>query len=333
MNTQLGGSIGAILVPLDGSTFAEAGLERALQLAEATRARLHLVQVRTLLSGPEPGPGDEPARTIEEAVEAYLGRTAERAAAHLGHPVLHALLRDRKAERAYGGPSRVGIARLLSAYARRHAIELIVLTTHGRGGFSRAWLGSVADALVRRSPVPLLLVRVPEPRAGPPAPFRRVLIPIDASTDADLVIRPARAVASAGATFTLLRVVAPTYEQGRAYSPGRLQTEGGAVAVLENAAMRELEDIASRMHDGVTRIRLATPVARDAARAILQTADAEGVDLIALTTRGRKGLARSVLGSVADKVVRGAECSVLVANPGGRKSLLATEPAEPLDER
>lgn len=316
--------VGAILVPLDGSAFAEGALKRAVQLAEATGARIDVVQVRTLLGGAE-GEAEKAgaAHTIEQATENYLRLTADRVAAQVGRPVQHALLRDRRAEREYGGPSRVGIARLLGAYARRHAIDLIVLTTHGRGGFSRAWLGSVADALIRRSPVPLLLERAAEPGGGSTAAFRRVLIPLDGSAESELAIPAAQAIASTAATINLLRAVPPTYGDGKPYVPGRLQSEGPAVSVLEGAALTELEEVASRLGDGLARIRLATPVAHDPARAILDTADAEGIDLIAITTRGRRGLTRSALGSVADKVVRGAKCSVLVCSPGHRRSAIA----------
>jgi nucleotide-binding universal stress UspA family protein len=87
-------------------------------------------------------------------------------------------------------------ARAIVSYARDHAIDLVVLGTHGRTGFSHALLGSVAERVVRTAPCPVLTVPSPErrqetPVAARPEP-RRCLV-CAGSTD-DLVCEHCRAI-------------------------------------------------------------------------------------------------------------------------------------------
>src|SRR5512134_3053042 len=146
-----------ILVPLDGSGLAELAVPVAAGLAQRAEAQMRLVHVHVPISAePIHVEGlpviDERMRSQRrEHEQAYLVGASRRLAG--GVAVSTALI---------DGP----VAAALTAEAERSGAELIVMTTHGRGGFERAWLGSVADALVRTSPVPLLLVR-PEPGTVP----------------------------------------------------------------------------------------------------------------------------------------------------------------------
>jgi nucleotide-binding universal stress UspA family protein len=190
------------------------------------------------------------------------------------------------------------------------------MTTHGRGPLSRFWLGSVATELVQCSPVPVLLVRPKEglpDLAADPAP-RRILIPLDGSPLGEGVIPVAVAVGTlSGAAYRLLRVVPPVPSSGGGL--GELGAGTPTVAdQLRAEASGYLADLTART-PGLT--AAATHVAVDwpPAVAVLAEADANGIDLIALETRGRSGLVRALLGSVADKVVRGATVPVLLQRP------------------
>ena len=103
----------------------------------------------------------------------------------------------------------MAVASALAAHARASHAQLVVLTTHGRGGFERAWLGSVADEMSRVSPVPILLVR-PEP-AKAPGRFRRILVPLDGSPLAEAILDHAIRIArlEPEAEIVLLDVVQP----------------------------------------------------------------------------------------------------------------------------
>ncbi len=163
----------------------------------------------------------------------------------------------------------------------------------------------------------MLLVR---PKEGPPdlaadpAP-RRILIPLDESPFGERIIPLAVAVATlSGAETRLLRVVPPvlTSSGGRR---GELGADSPTVAdQLRAEASCYLAGLAART-SGLSAAATHAAVGWPPAVAILADADANGIDLIALETRGRSGLAKVLLGSVADKVVRGAAVPVLLQRP------------------
>jgi nucleotide-binding universal stress UspA family protein len=93
--------------------------------------------------------------------------------------------------------------------------------------------------------------------------------------------------------------------------------EEQAIEAGREAAHRYLESIATRLRAAGRLVEPCIVLHHDPARAILRESAARGVDLVALATHGRGGLARVRLGSVADKVVRAAPCPTLVARPRG----------------
>jgi nucleotide-binding universal stress UspA family protein len=142
-------AIDNILVTLDGSELSERVLAAAADLAEATGATLTLGHVvfSKVIIGTSLSPHD-PAdlEVVTERVKAYLERTADRLRQE-GLAVQTRITRD-----DWAAP---GIARM----AREVDADLIAIATHGHGGLKRAVLGSVADKVLRSSPLPLLVVR------------------------------------------------------------------------------------------------------------------------------------------------------------------------------
>ena len=196
------------------------------------------------------------------------------------------------------------------------AADLVVMTTHGRGPVSRALLGSVADELVRRCPVPVLLVRSDEtlPDLHQEPSVTRVLIPLDRSPTSEQILGPAMQLGSVlGASYTFLHVV-PTGE--------RLTTKAGADqwAGLNRSwqeheaaeSLAYLERFAQCFRAPPVEVRTRVVISPHVASAVVEEARAESCDLIALATHGRGGFKRLLLGSVADKVLRCAPCPVLV---------------------
>ena len=159
----------SILVPLDGSQFAEQALPPALSIANRAGATLEVVQVHVLYAFQEPACSWSPFDPTEDALfkeheQAYLDAVVRRLEKTASVPVTSALM---------GGLIVDGILER----ARTKPADLIVMTTHGRGRISRFWLGSVAVELVRHGPTPILLVRPQENSTDrPPEPtFRRIL--------------------------------------------------------------------------------------------------------------------------------------------------------------
>ena len=323
-----------ILVPLDGSAFSAGALPAAAAIARRRRAPLHLVAVYTPMVVPLPFPGgpEYDTRFDEEQRDAHrqaLRRYADRLREESGVAATWAVIDGDPAE-------------ALAAEAKAQGAELLVLTTHGAGGFERAWLGSVADELVRRSPAPLLLIRpagagdrtaedasavlAPVADAGQPPlaneggsyAFRRVLVPLDGSPLAEEILAPALdLVASDDATFVLLRVVPVPRTEAPDERTFWMPREERAIEGARREAHAYLEGVAARLRAAGRPAEPCIVLHHDPARAIIQESGARGVDLVAIGTHARAGLARLRLGSVADKVVRGAPCPTLVARPRG----------------
>jgi nucleotide-binding universal stress UspA family protein len=296
----------SLLVPLNGEPLGEHALPLALGIARRAGAEVRVVHVRTPLDlayGPELFPRDEglDAR-LRRQQQAYLEDVVRRVAMISSVRVTPILVEGRSVIEALCETASAGT-------------DLVVMATHGRGALGRLWFGSVADVLRRRLAVPLLLVRgydAPADLAADPA-VRHVLLPLDGSERAEQVLEPALTLGTlTGADHTLLRVVTPQPDYARGY--------GGPVTMRPPSGQAEAWDYLRRVADrlGGQSLRAHPCVVVDgqaAARVILRYARAHEVDLIALATRGRGGLARLLRGSVAERVVRGASVPVLVVRP------------------
>jgi nucleotide-binding universal stress UspA family protein len=281
-----------ILVPLDGSPLAEQALPLALAVAKRAKADLRLVRVQ------EPRPVESP----QAADQAYLDTVAGRLRDAAGVPVATALL---------DGP----VEAALCDHARTVKCSLMVLTTHGRGPISRFWMGSTTDELLRHTCVPLLIHR---PTADSPVSatadfrFHRILVPLDGSDVAEEVLGPAAEMARImGASLTLLRVVEPVplvAPDGMVYTPPAI--DPSLMDELTSQARKYVDHVAARWQGEGLSVETRV-ISNDLSAAAVLDAAVDH-DLIALATHGRSRIARLFLGSVADKVVRGAHCPVLV---------------------
>jgi nucleotide-binding universal stress UspA family protein len=217
------------------------------------------------------------------------------------------------------------VAEALHGHTVAAHADLVVMTTHGRGPLARAWLGSVADVLIRHLQLPVLLVRPQEGAAEPDQPpaLGHILIPLDGSPLAEQVLEPALALGSlTNARYTLLRVIpplilgtyAPTYPPAGGYEDLLERLEAAHRQDCQDAQAylgRVAKDLRARGADVVTRVG----VHDQPAVAILEEAKAHPDGVVALATHGRSGLPRLFLGSVADKVVRGSTGPVLIYRP------------------
>jgi nucleotide-binding universal stress UspA family protein len=299
-----------IFVPLDGSPFAEQALPLALGLARRAEAVLHVahvhVPVAPLYAGNELAADAPLDFQVWEQEYVYVQEVVKR---------LKAVARLRVTSTVLDGP----IAESLAEQAVAADADLLVMTTHGRGPLSRFWLGSVADKLVRLAPMPLLLLRPPE---GPPdlsqEPLpRRILIPLDGSELAEQVLEPALALGRlAQADYTLLGVIESASVPEYAIA-GHLLEEREDVAILPQQAKVQayLDRVADRLRGRSLHVQTRVIRNQPPAVAILKEAHRHPGGLIALATHGRRGLKRMLLGSIADKVIRGATPPVLVYRP------------------
>jgi nucleotide-binding universal stress UspA family protein len=209
------------------------------------------------------------------------------------------------------------VGQTLARYVQELGIDLVVMATHGRGGVQRAWLGSVADHLVRHLVIPVLLVRPPEGRASTaPTPGHQILVPLDGSPLAEEVLRPAEALGRLWqAELCLVQVVRPVLRVVDLAAPLPTAYDDELTAVRRTQAQDYLDDVAAGLRARGLRATIAAVVGWHPAQTILDLARPERVALVALATHGRGGLRRWALGSVADKLVRGADVPVLVQRP------------------
>ncbi len=302
--------LSTILVPLDGSPFAERALPYATTLARTAHARLLLL--RAVLAHPLPGTDPALAQlTAVQHAEAALAAVAER------------LRRDGLAvdTAVYYDEAATAIA---DAAHYRHA-DLIVMSTHGRTGLGRWLYGSVADRVLRRAEVPVLLIPATCERVWAGAGALRVLVPLDGSAFAEEALAPAEALATGREMVLLLVQVveppAPIVADGASYIPPF--DEETAVALATQYLKRLADSLLAR----VRTVEIHTAVGEPAA-CIAQAARAHQADVIAMATHGRSGLARLVLGSVATGVLARASTPLLLVRPVAvREAARVTPPA------
>jgi nucleotide-binding universal stress UspA family protein len=197
-------------------------------------------------------------------------------------------------------------AETLLEIARDERVSLISMSTHGRTGIPRWVFGSMAEKMLRASPVPLLLVRSFRPdREGKP---------VSAAAES----RPARILVPIGAGESSQEVIPAAMELARAFGAHLLVLnvcEGHPQCCVP---VPEL----TRAHEKFREAGLtAEPLMRrgDPAEQILEACRQHSADLIAMSTHGRAGVRRWMLGSVAEKVLRHATVPMLVVRSAGSK--------------
>jgi nucleotide-binding universal stress UspA family protein len=301
----------SILVPLDGSQIAEEALPLALSIANRAGAGLEIMRVHDICAVEDPHCGWAPYNPAEDAMlmkqeQAYLDAVTRRLGSAATVPVTSALV--------------VGLVvdRILD-HVRIKPADLVVMTAHGRGPMSRFWLGSVADELVRHAPVPILMVRPRDDTQGPEAQptLRRMLIPLDGSEFAKQVREPAIALGSLmDAEYVLIRAVeSRSPSAGPPVAAERKAAEQPRLEKQKAEAQAYLDGAVERLRAEGFRVRARVVVAESVAAAVLEAARDENIDVIAVATHARSGFKRLLLGSVADKIVRGALTPVLVYQP------------------
>ncbi len=294
---------GSILVPLDGSALAEQALTVAATLAERVHAALHLVHVHAPPVVDEFAQYGVAGQAARETAEHYVLQTADRLRTAHGGTVSATVLDGRAATS-------------IATHAAATGADLIVMSSHGRTGASRFWLGSVADAVIRASSIPVLVIRGRSgtvPASDGPL-FSRVLVPLDGSSAAEQAIPHALAVGALVPAHVHLLRVEEVAEDLRTSVWVLAQHEPDDVTERLRRADHYLQTVSDRpdLQWGQTTHSAEARAGHRVGETIATVATERDVDLIAMTTHGR-GASRLIVGSVADKVIRGTTCSLLLA--------------------
>jgi nucleotide-binding universal stress UspA family protein len=302
-----------LMVTLDGSDFGEQALPFVRAIAGKTGASVNLSHVNCC-DPPTDLLQNTPFQYEGVSMEAYMEKHSGQQRGYL-LGLEAALKADLPDNRICSALLEGYVTEALERHAREMGADLIAMTTHGRTGVSRAWLGSVADSLVRNSSFPLLMIRpLEDGKSFPKVRFEHFLVPLDGSEVGEAILGPAADLGRAmGARFTLLHVVSPHV------------TLGARAALLPAGQLTERQERAEAYLAGVVERLAAEGI--DArwkieshfapARAILKVAEEDQADLVAISTHGYTGVKRAILGSVTDKVLRGAQWPLLVKRPPG----------------
>lgn len=303
-----------ILVPLDQSPEAEAALPYAEALAKTLGSELRLFSVvQTELEGPlfrRIDMGEEVVRLQQAQADAYLAKVA------VGLQLPGRGI-DVQGTVVLGEPTE----QILSAAG--DDVAMVVMATHGRGSLGRVVLGSVADKVMRMSQRPTLLVHALEaPRSDRSVTLRRIVVPLDGSLLAEVALPQAIELARSANAGLILVNVEP-------YVPLEL-LEGDEIPDVERwhkltseGGKAYLEHVEGHVPTGV---HVMAEVLHGPVEAVLEDfVKNQSIDLVVMSTHGRSGLRRVVLGSTAERLVR-AGVPTLLIHPTARAE--RNEPAQ-----
>lgn len=289
-----------ILLSTDFSDASEEAARQAHAIAARDRAALGLVHVL-----PEPTPA---AAQIPAWLVTHIPNSAEIAAR------ARAALESRAVKLMTGGVNRVDTyleessdpAAALSRRAEAFGADLLVLGSHGRTGISRVLLGSVAEKVVRLAPCPVLIARK-GPESGP------VVTSTDFSDAAKPGLRAAAVEAArTGSPLLAIHVFDLAWPGPTPYA---VDASALSAVVSDTEALRGAREQLQGAVDEATRGLLVQATCEvlvgEPASLVVQRAEQQGARLVVVSTHGRTGLARLLLGSVAEKIVRLAHTSVM----------------------
>ncbi|MBI4297621.1 MAG: universal stress protein [Chloroflexi bacterium] len=296
-----------ILVPLDGSPLAEQVLPYVRVLALRLNAPITLLRA----FGPVPDVWADPAHGLylDRLIDDFRDKAQDYLSA-VGHN-----LRDLGVSISIATPEG-GPARHIIEEAEKLPDTLITMCTHGRSGIGRWLLGSITEKILLATSNPLLVFRARDQQEPSfQASLKTVIVPLDGSPLAEQVLPHVVRLASAlELNIQLVRAVPRITEylsEIRFEAPVLLPP----FEKLDEEANKYLEGIAHRLlHKGKFSIECRV-LHGPADAAIVDYAKEVSDNLVAMTTHGRTGMGRWLLGSVADRVVRYCGDPVLVIRP------------------
>ncbi|HEY54219.1 MAG TPA: universal stress protein [Caldilineae bacterium] len=270
-------SLEHVLLPLDGSAFAEQALPVAQSLAQTFGARLTLMSV-------EPA---EPPRSLlplqPRRPQSMRGGTLEREE-YLGQ--IEALLYNSGLQ-VNTNVTSGHIADEIVNLASDGRMDVIVMSTSGRSGLERFLIGSVANEVIQFATRPILLVRPTDIWRSRSSQFKRLLVSLDGSVEAEEVLPYARTIAQRYRSTILLLSVPETVESEEEQTQLRHYLDEVAISLQATGLSAESMVTGS-----------------GPARTIVSVSETEAADLIMMATHGRSRMGRMMVGSVADRVVR-----------------------------
>ncbi len=309
-----------MLVPVDGSNLAEGAFAYARELAGRLGANVTVLHVVD--------PAESEALPMHQAYASHSAEVIERRVADIQGRLGKT---PGASEPKVFAEVVVGeAADQILRYVQDKSMDLVVMSTHGRTGVRRLVLGSVADEVLRHSPVPVLLVR-----AGTPAKDRfekwtdiTVVVPLDGSELAESVLPHVQALGQQAGNEMLNVVLVMVCEP-----PPMPPVSGPEIPFDWQKAMEEnwatcrkytreyLAGVENHLKQTGLRVR-SEPIEQmkaNVAEEIVQYAGKIPFSLIVMATHGRTGVGRWAFGSVAQKVLTGSSSPILMVRPAAAR--------------
>ena len=291
-----------IIVALDGSELSERALPYATVVAKATNADLLLATVweegeRALIT--DLGEVAEGLfKEGEEYWERYVAGLAETVQAQGVNAETAVLIGDPTVE-------------ILHLIETREA-NLLVVGTHGRSGLSRWRYGSVASRLIREAPVATLVIGPTVLESGQQEPaVRRILVPLDGSPLAETALRPALELVDEFDAQLVLAQAIQWATQSFIYG-----IPDANISQVDEGLTKAAESYLANVTDWLNTDRKVEPAVLHgpAADGLIGLVSKQEIDLVVMTSHARAGIARAVLGSIADRLLQG-DAPVLLVRP------------------
>jgi nucleotide-binding universal stress UspA family protein len=287
--------IKTILVPTDFSEHADKALETAEILAKPLGAKIHLLHVMHLpVQAVTPEMAVVPVAFWEDLRRYANGKVAE----------------QKKKVETQGVSCTTEVVEDIPGFAigvaaKRANADLIVMGSRGLTGVKHALLGSVAERVVRTAPCPVITVKHD---GGGALRLRTILVPMDFSGGAHSALELAKELAKTAGPAHIILVHA--YYIPIELEQYLIQKGDPVMERLSASVTKDLEKILTDLQKaGISSEYIAQNGAPE--RLIIELAKSKHADLIAMGTHGRRGLSHLLLGSVAERVVRTADCAVL----------------------
>jgi nucleotide-binding universal stress UspA family protein len=288
-----------ILIPLDGSELAEQVLTYVSRFVSPPATQLALVRVLETMRYPPSRYGPVPMDlfdAIRQQYKSYLQEIGVKLQAEQYQVVTAVAEGDAATE--------------ILKTAQHSGADLIAIATRGHSGLKRWALGSVAEHVLQGATLPVLLVR--EQTGSAHATIQRILVPLDGSTLAEHALPHAQWLAqTTGAQLLLLQVLDPVEVEFYG-APGLRETESDSTHEHSLALAQDYLQAISRRLQAAGLICHYKVLSGIPHQKICQTVKRRHIDMVVMSTHGRSGLRRWLFGSVANHVIRGASCPVLV---------------------
>jgi nucleotide-binding universal stress UspA family protein len=284
-----------LLVPLDGSELAERAIPYARAIAKTKGSEVILFTVSIAF-----------VEQLDRPMKAYLELKAKE---------LQSQGTKASAAVAYGS-----VPDEIVGFADKNNIDLIIISTHGYSGIKRWVLGSVARKVLYGTGVQVLLIKSKSPKVSQ-VELKKLLLPLDGSPFSESPIPSiAQLIKGTGAEIVLTLVCEPPLVPSYGDHPINPTWEKHRDTLWEEAKqqaseyLKKIETKLKKMGIKVKSQVLPGELGR-VAETILQAAQKEKTDLIAMTTHGRSGISRWVYGSVANRIVEQSRQPVLLIRP------------------